>query len=429
MKFYTTSQISENLRETPEGYLICLGVAIARTGEMIYAKSEMPGLEADADGRIVVTRDPKDVFRPETIASFEGKPVTIGHPSEFASPDNWKQLTKGIIQNVRKGEGEQISDMVADLLITDQEAIGLVKSGLREVSCGYDAVYVQTGAGRASASEIEGNHLALVQSGRAGTSYAIKDHKGKGSRMKVTEKIKAIFARAQDEALKVADESAPADVETKAPGYDELMKAVKDLGEKVGALKPKKSGDATVPATPSTPAATVAGDAEVAPGLEDRLKKLEDMVAKLIESQSTPAADDDEESDPGEESEDAECDDEGEEGDKPTKTGDDASRIEILAPGLKAEGKNFRAKAIATAYKTTDGKAVIDQFTGGKAPDVKNQVIVDTLFVAVSEVLKTKRASELARTKTKDSVLIESFKGKMTPEKINEMNAKRYAGK
>jgi hypothetical protein len=75
MRFYA-SKISENMSETPEGYLLCVGVPIGRLGELEYAEGETP-LETK-DGRVTVTRDEAELFSPETIASFEGKPVTIG---------------------------------------------------------------------------------------------------------------------------------------------------------------------------------------------------------------------------------------------------------------------------------------------------------------------------------------------------------------
>ena len=113
------------MHETPEGYLVCVGVSIARTGEMIYGQGETP-LEVGADGKAIVQRNSEEVFRPETIASFEGKPVTITHPPDFVEPKNWAELTKGILQNIRRGTGIAENDLVADLLITDKEAISLV---------------------------------------------------------------------------------------------------------------------------------------------------------------------------------------------------------------------------------------------------------------------------------------------------------------
>lgn len=437
IKFFTTSKISENIHETPEGYLVCVAVPIARIGEMVYGQGETP-LEVGSDGKVIISRDAKEVFRPETIASFEGKAITIGHPADFVDPKNWNALANGTMQNVRRGEGETESDLVADLLITVARAIELVKAGLREVSLGYEAEYTQTGIGRGFQSNIIGNHLALVDEGRAGSGYAIHDHKGKGSKMKLADRIKAIFAKAQDEALKVADcveDEAPPVVEAEktSGGYDAIMKAVKDLGEKVAAMAPGK--DATTKATENQPAVTVAKDDEtVAPGLEERLTKLEAAVSKLLEGQATGDAESDEDDttdaeEDGEESEDADGDDMVTD---ESQDSDTASRVEILAPGMDPKGKDVKRKALVAAFATKDGKAEIEKFIGDEKPDFKgtHAKLVDLLFVGVSEGLKASRTADLSRTKVTDfTSQLGIPKGAMTPEAMNERNAKFYAVK
>lgn len=448
MKFYTTSKISENIHETPEGYLVCIGVPIARTGEYEYANGETP-LEAGPDGKVMITRDAEEVFRIQTMASFEGKAVTITHPTEFVSPDNWKELAKGNIHNIRRGKGENENDLLADLLITDSYAINLVKNGLREVSCGYEAEYVQTGVGRGVQKNIIGNHLALVDQGRAGSAYAINDSKGKGSPMKkLSEKIQSLFGKAQDEALKLisaetGDTSTTPPVEAKS--YDDLVQMVKDLGAKVDALKPGK--DAVVQqASPSQPAEVVAKDEPAPVSLEERLGKLEAAVAKLVGAQ---VGDEDKDDDKAEDAEsdvitdkdgdgdeddktgDAEmCDEDGEE----EMTGDSASRLEILAPAGKIDGKakDAKVKALKAAYATTDGKETIHLFTGGEVPNYEDQKLVDTIFIGASEVLKVRRNTEFAnsRAKTRDfQTQMGVPKGAKTPEEINEIMAKHYGKK
>lgn len=438
MKFYTTSKLSENIHMTPEGFMVCVGVSIARTGEMVYGEGETP-LETDDEGKCLISREADEVFRPETIASFEGKAVTITHPTDFVDPNNWSRLAKGVLQNVRRGEGEQENDLVADLLITDIVAINLVKNGLREVSCGYEAEYTQTGEGRGLQTKIIGNHLALVDQGRAGSSYAINDHKGKDTMStKLIEKLKARFgAKVIDEAMaeekkedkaKDAEEPAEKEASKDAASYDELKKMVADLGAKIEAMgKPK---DVSTKATENEPAKVDAkDDEEGGASLEDRLKSLEAAVAKLLEMKAE--AGDDEES--GLEAEDGEMEEESEDDDfeESTMTGDTASRIEILAPGLKTSGKNAKVKAITAAYATKDGKAVIDQLTGGKAPELKDETRVNTLFIAASELLKVSRTSELSKTKqTHDfNSSVGTPKGAMTAEQMNVINAKHYASK
>ncbi len=42
MSYYTTSRLSERLEMTPEGYLLCKAVPIARTGALEYLPEEVP---------------------------------------------------------------------------------------------------------------------------------------------------------------------------------------------------------------------------------------------------------------------------------------------------------------------------------------------------------------------------------------------------
>jgi hypothetical protein len=427
MKFYAPFKISENMRETPEGYLLCLGVSIGRVGEMVYGEGESP-IEVGEDGKAHVSRNAEELFRPETIASFEGKSFVITHPEggddedgDDVNPENWAELTKGVLQNVRRGKDEQEGDLVADILITDNKAIRLVKNGLREVSCGYKAVYVPTGVGRGMQTNIVGNHLALVEAGRAGSSYAINDHKGKGSDMTLTDKIKAIFAKAQDEAIKVASAKDSANTETPETksgflSVDQFMGGLDAMFEK---YMGKKEGDAaTVQQDPQSgsPAKPVAKDAE------EEEKKKKDARDAWIDAQMAKDAEEDvddeeaEEVDDEEEVEDAVC--------------DTASRVEILAPGMPAEGKNVKAKAILAAYATKDGKAVIDSLTGGKKPDTKNAKTVDTIFIAASELLRNTRRDDLveSRTRTRDDFMsvLSTPKGALSADDINKKNEEFY---
>jgi hypothetical protein len=77
------------------GFLLCQDVPIARIGTQEYADVELPDIEPSDDGIIVVERHEDDVFDPESIASFEGAPVTIEHPREPVTPDNWIVYAKG----------------------------------------------------------------------------------------------------------------------------------------------------------------------------------------------------------------------------------------------------------------------------------------------------------------------------------------------
>ena len=125
--FYVTEQLSEHMYETPEGFLVCVSVPVARIGEYTYKASEVP-IEAGKDGLVKIVRDESEVFSEEAIKSFNSKPVTINHPNDFVTPENWKNLAHGTIQNARRGEGEQSDLLIADLVITTEDAIKLIKA-------------------------------------------------------------------------------------------------------------------------------------------------------------------------------------------------------------------------------------------------------------------------------------------------------------
>ncbi len=101
-RFHTTEDIGEKRSYTPEGFLVCHDVPIARTGMQLYTSEEVP-IEDAGNGEVRIYREPDEVFRPETISSFEGKPVTVEHPNDFVTPENWQQLSVGTVQNVRRG--------------------------------------------------------------------------------------------------------------------------------------------------------------------------------------------------------------------------------------------------------------------------------------------------------------------------------------
>ncbi len=432
LKYYAPTKLSENIRETPEGFLVCLGVPVARTGWMEYGEGETP-LEVGDDGIVRIYRDETEVFRPETIASFEGKAVTIKHPEDFVSPENWSELAKGSMMNVRKGEEDEDGEksLLADLLITDSFTIKLVKRGLREVSCGYEAEYEEISRGKGRQTDIVGNHLALVEQGRAGSAYAINDEKRKGAMSKITdsmlEKLKKKFgAKVVDEAMKDEGEEKKDDkAKDEAKSYDELMKAVKDLGEKIEKMSEKKDDKAKDDMEASEDEEEEKSkdeDKEEAKddeaSLEERLKALEAAVAKLLESKDEDKSED-------EESEEAKDEDKEE---KKEKVGDEASRVEILAPGLKkVKGKDIKQEALKTAYASKDGKEVIDTITGKKGLTFDSKEKTEVLFVAAAELLKEKRGNGLEGTK--GSKTFDQFDNKnevMTAEKMNEMNQKYW---
>lgn len=185
---FFAEKIGRKQHVTPEGFLLIEDVPIARTGKQIYGPDETP-IKPGSDGLAHVDREPEEVFRPETIASFEGKDVVNDHPSEGVNPDNWRYLTVGHVQNVHRGAGAEDNFLFGDILIKDAAAIAAVREGKREVSCGYDAQYEQTGPGRGRQFNIVGNHVALVDKGRCGPRCSIGDGERKMAKRTVKDRL------------------------------------------------------------------------------------------------------------------------------------------------------------------------------------------------------------------------------------------------
>ena len=175
MLAYYGYTISPNQIETGEGFLICKNVPIARTGLQDYLGRELGLTDGNADKIIAVIRSPDEVFSEAALASFEGKPVTNDHPPTLIGPDDVKTYEMGHAQNIRRGVGEWADYMIADLHIHDRDLIDAIQNGKREISCGYECDYVKNTDGTYSQKNIRGNHVAVVDRGRAGKRAAILD--------------------------------------------------------------------------------------------------------------------------------------------------------------------------------------------------------------------------------------------------------------
>lgn len=169
MPFHGES-ISQRISKTPEGFLIAHDVRIARTGTQVYAGSEL-GLTNRATDKITAYRLEADVFDETSLRSFEGKPVTDDHPpGDMVTPANYRQYTRGHIQNVRR-DGIWV---MADIVIKDADLIFKVENGKREVSAGYWCDYDEYKDGYRQCNIIA-NHLSVVDKARAGDKARMRD--------------------------------------------------------------------------------------------------------------------------------------------------------------------------------------------------------------------------------------------------------------
>lgn len=384
--YYIEQRISERISETPQGFLLCQDVPIARTGTQDYLAREI-GITDEAPNTVItVDRLEEDVMQPDVLASFEGATVTLGHPVQQITAANHKVYAVGHIQNVHRGTGDQSHLIIGDMLITDPSTIAQIRSGLREVSCGYDCHYEQDEAGRWRQTNIRGNHVAIVPRGRAGPECSIKDQ----IMQKLTDTVKRIFGRAQDEAMaaiaKGEADVAAADGNTEptqpAPAQSVLdaIAAGKLVGVKVVDGKIEIASDADM-------SRIIADLMERQQYLDSSIKDLQesrDATAMALKKLNAPDPEDDSTADAAAAAaKDAQP--------KPVTDAEVIARAEILAPGV-AMVEGVELVALQRAYTTADGKKFIDMLSGGKAPTADNAA---ALFVPVAELIKASRASAL----------------------------------
>lgn len=241
MRFYTVESIGRTRSLTPEGFMLCKDAVLARTGTQLYAPGETPVPDHNGD-YVQIERDPEEVFNADTIASAQGKPVVNEHPVDSTgrcdvTVDNWRDLAIGTILNARQGTGIDNDVLMADLLITDQDAIDLITvAGKRELSCGYDADYLDLGRGHGKQTNIRINHVALVDQGRCGPRCAIGDTAPRRESMKLNLRaIRRAFRDGDEKALedelkKTGDADEDEDDEKNGNGNPELHTHV-HLGE------------------------------------------------------------------------------------------------------------------------------------------------------------------------------------------------------
>lgn len=271
--------ISPNQIETGEGFLICRNVPISRTGDQEYMGWEI-GIPGAGGGQIVtVHRPPEEVFSTAALASFEGKPVTNDHPPVLIGPDDVKTYEMGHAQNVRRGDGEWEEYTLADLHIHDRELIDAVQSGKREISCGYECEYVPNGDGTYTQRNIRGNHVAVVERGRAGKRAAILDSdkkKAKEPERKGNMNKKGLFFKLFGQAVK---DKSPEEIEQMAM-------------DAAAALEAEKPADGQAEGQKEEPAKETASDEAVIDTIAEKiLAKLEEKGACKKKEETKDALD------------------------------------------------------------------------------------------------------------------------------------------
>jgi len=158
----------------PETGFLRVDARLTRTGVFTYS---------DAEGRTWgELRTEDQVFDADTLDSFRLAVVTDDHPAGFVTASTVRDVQIGSVGTDVRKDGEFVR---ATIQITDADAIKAIQGGKKELSCGYTARVIQDqgvapdGATYAARqTQIRGNHVAVVDRGRAGPSCRILDTPG-----------------------------------------------------------------------------------------------------------------------------------------------------------------------------------------------------------------------------------------------------------
>lgn len=385
MLYFAAEKLGEKTSLTPEGYLLCLDVPIARTGVQLYQPEEVPQVEPADDGYVHLNRPASEVFKPEAIASFNGKPIVVHHPmgrspDGFVHPDNWQDLAVGVILNPRKGKSEDEDVVLADLQITVDYGIDAVNSGMRQVSCGYKYELANIQHGTADIVDISGNHLAFTYSARCGDICSIQDSHPKGADMNAT--LKKIFDSLRG-TVEVKDKA------KFEAALDEATKLIKDEEP----VATSGAGAVHVHVGEGGGSAETYGKDEIDAKLkehDDRLKAHDEQIKKCMDSlfpsangnngENTEESDMKDEAEPGKEEEMKKATDSKPLADSFQRT---VAAAEVLVPGIALPAfdsgapklttfKNicaFRRQVLTKALKDEDTKGIIQDSRGGRTLD------------------------------------------------------------
>ena len=163
------------LHQTKDGYLVCQP-RVARTGIQLYKGVEVGRPDLD---EVRVYRPESEVMSRDSVFSLAGKPVTIEHPNEPVTSENWRDNAVGYVGDEILRDGDFVR---VPLHLMDARAVREVKAGRSQLSVGYTAE-LQWGDGVTPGGEpynvkqtaIRANHVAITHTARGGPQLRMGD--------------------------------------------------------------------------------------------------------------------------------------------------------------------------------------------------------------------------------------------------------------
>ncbi|WP_310533146.1 DUF2213 domain-containing protein [Novosphingobium sp.] len=183
MQFFDRLTLDKSARICADGSLVA-EVLAARTGLQDYASFEMPDRPAHLADKTMLSvyRPASEVFKADSLATFAGAPITVDHPSDAVTADNWRELGVGEIHGDVVRDGERVR---VPIIIRDASAVKAATTTHKQLSMGYATRLVFPTDGKhpdgtvcdAYQTEISINHIALVPAARGGPELRVVDER------------------------------------------------------------------------------------------------------------------------------------------------------------------------------------------------------------------------------------------------------------
>ncbi len=206
---------------TDEGYLKATA-ALTCVGVQKYALADFTGKAEDANTVVSAYRPAATVFAKDTMDSAALRPVTMHHPSEKVTSENYQHYSVGTLgENVYQLDDHRLA---ATILINNKAVVKQLQDGvINDLSMGYQAdVKPQTGTFEGQPYEyiFEGpmhiNHCAIVPKGRCANATILDQANSTNEDNMKKEPKEAEPATKPDEAKGKADAQNKSKEETKA---------------------------------------------------------------------------------------------------------------------------------------------------------------------------------------------------------------------
>lgn len=195
MEFRDDLTLDRSARICADGALVA-EVYAARTGLQDYL-----GREVDPENKhglrdkamVKVYRPESEVFKADSLATFSAAPVTVDHPSQAVTADNWRGLGVGEINGDVVRDGQRVR---VPIIVRDAAAVKAAQTTHKQLSMGYATELVFPTDGKhpdgtvcdAYQTNLKINHIALVPAARGGPELRVVDERTapdpKGTTMK-----------------------------------------------------------------------------------------------------------------------------------------------------------------------------------------------------------------------------------------------------